>query len=66
MMYTTYIDIIKHNAHTVIKTYKHSELIYKTIGIGHTKKQSLSIHEKELSKMGYNCCGQNTTYINMT
>ena len=65
-MYTTYIDRIKHNAYTVIKTYKYSEIVHKTIGIGHSKKQSLSIHEKELSKMGYNCCGQNTIYVDMT
>lgn len=65
-MYTTYIDIIQHNLHRVIKTYKHSELIYKSIAIGYTTKQALNNHKRELKNMGYNCCGKNTIYINMT
>ena len=65
-MYTTYIETIKHNSHKVIKTYKHSELIYKSIGIGYTAKQALKEHKRELKNMGYKCSGQNTTYIGLT
>ena len=65
-MYTTYIETIKHNLHRVIKTYKDSELIYKSIGIGYTTKQALNNHKRELKNMGYKCSAKNTIYINMT
>ena len=65
-MYTTYIETIKHNLHRVIKTYKHTEVIHKGTYIGYTERKALKEHKRELSKLGFDCSGQNTTYINMT
>ena len=65
-MYTTYIETIKHNAHRVVKTYKHTEIIHKTTYIGYTARQALKEHKRELKNMGYKCSTKNTLYIHTT